>query len=180
MRVSYSDPSFCTSRRRSADRVKIEYDRTRYIVTPHRPSTIDYRLSTIDDRKPLPRARRCAILLGVWLTRFEPLERAALWIWRKLPLSWRGRSALYWLISTKYGIGVQGLVFDDAGRVLLLRHTYKGRYAWGLPGGGMGRGETPAAAMVREVREEAGLDVTISRLLGVEAHPSRLIVEIFY
>jgi ADP-ribose pyrophosphatase YjhB (NUDIX family) len=129
---------------------------------------------------PLPPTPGYAILLSVWLTRFEPLERGALWIWQRLPLPWRARSALYWLVSTKYGIGVQALVFDDAGRLLLLRHTYKGRYAWGLPGGGMSRGETPTAAILREVREEAGLDATVRGLLGVEAHPSRLIVEIFY
>jgi len=87
---------------------------------------------------------------------------------------------LYWLISTKYGIGVQALVFDEAGRLLLLRHTYKGRYPWGLPGGGMGRGETTAEATLRELREEAGLHGTIQALIGVETHPHRLVVEVYY
>jgi ADP-ribose pyrophosphatase YjhB (NUDIX family) len=87
---------------------------------------------------------------------------------------------LYWLLSTKYGIGVQALVFDGEGRLLLLRHTYKGIYPWGLPGGGMQRGETAPQAALRELREEAGLLADVIRLVGVETHPSRLLVEVFY
>jgi 8-oxo-dGTP diphosphatase len=116
----------------------------------------------------------------VWLDRLGGLKRLLLFVWRTVPTTPRLRSMLYWLISTKYGIGVQAVVFDEAGRLLLLRHTYKGRYPWGLPGGGMSRGETTAAAALRELREEAGLDGSIQALLGVETHPHRLVVEIFY
>lgn len=51
-----------------------------------------------------------------------------------------------------------GLVFDDAGRCLLIR-THKWRDRWGTPGGKIERGETMVDAFVREVREETGLDV---------------------
>lgn len=63
-------------------------------------------------------------------------------------------------------IGVRGLVVDDAGKVLLVHHSY-GRPAWHLPGGGVKRRETIEAAVRREVREEAGVEVTGPvRLLG--------------
>lgn len=52
--------------------------------------------------------------------------------------------------------GVKVLAFDPHGRVLLVRHRYGRTDLYMLPGGAIGRGETPAAAAVREVREETG------------------------
>lgn len=60
-----------------------------------------------------------------------------------------------------------GLVFDDAGRCLLIR-THKWRGLWGTPGGKIERGETMADAFVREVREETGLDVGEVRFVLVQ------------
>jgi 8-oxo-dGTP pyrophosphatase MutT (NUDIX family) len=52
-------------------------------------------------------------------------------------------------------LGVSALVMDEAGRVLLVRHSYNP--GWRLPGGGVGRGEPPAEAVLRELGEEVGL-----------------------
>lgn len=103
-----------------------------------------------------------------------------LWLWQRLPVSGRVRSMLYWLLGAKYAVGVQALVFDAAGRVLLLRHTYKGHHPWGLPGGGMERDETAPQTALRELREEAGLHGTVVGLVALERHPSRLMLELFY
>jgi 8-oxo-dGTP diphosphatase len=55
-----------------------------------------------------------------------------------------------------------GVVFDDAGRVLLVepRGHYSG-YVWTFPKGRLDSGESHATAAVREVREEAGVTARI-------------------
>lgn len=47
----------------------------------------------------------------------------------------------------------------------MVYHQHDGRSYWTLPGGKIEIGETPEQAAVREVKEEAGLDVQVSRFL---------------
>lgn len=56
-----------------------------------------------------------------------------------------------------------GALFVDRNRILLVRKTYGNR--WDIPGGYVDRGESPAAACEREVREELGLNRAVRRLL---------------
>jgi len=64
--------------------------------------------------------------------------------------------------------GVSAVVLTPEG-LLLQRRSDNG--LWGLPGGGVEPGESVSAAIVREVREETGLDVTPVRLVGVYSAP---------
>lgn len=59
---------------------------------------------------------------------------------------------------------VAAVVRDAGERVLLVRDVQGGR--WSLPAGGVEPGEAPEAAVVREVAEETGLEVTAARLVG--------------
>lgn len=64
---------------------------------------------------------------------------------------------------------VTGLIFDESGRILLLRHSNGG--VWVAPGGSLDPNELPADAVVREVWEETGLEVEPVRLAGVYGGP---------
>jgi 8-oxo-dGTP pyrophosphatase MutT (NUDIX family) len=61
------------------------------------------------------------------------------------------------------------LLFDDAGRVMLVEPVYKDY--WDIPGGYVETGETPVQACVREVREELNIDVAVGRLLVADWAP---------
>ena len=70
-----------------------------------------------------------------------------------------------------FKIGVFAIIVDNQKRVLLgHRCDYN---VWDLPGGGMESGETPWDCAVREVKEETGLDVQVTRLLGVYSRQGR-------
>ncbi|WP_017585848.1 NUDIX domain-containing protein [Nocardiopsis ganjiahuensis] len=62
-------------------------------------------------------------------------------------------------------VGVSAVVLDDDGRLLLHRRSDDGR--WGVPGGILEPEEQPAQAVVREVREETGVEVEVERLSSV-------------
>ncbi|HEY8904255.1 MAG TPA: NUDIX hydrolase [Chthoniobacterales bacterium] len=70
-------------------------------------------------------------------------------------------------IETGYAtpkVDTRSVVVKD-GRILLVREAADG--LWTLPGGWADPGESPSQNAIREVREEAGLEVRASRLLAV-------------
>jgi ADP-ribose pyrophosphatase YjhB (NUDIX family) len=65
------------------------------------------------------------------------------------------------------------VVVGDDGRILLIRRTDNGNMA--LPGDGMDLGESITDAAVRETREETGVEVAITGLVGIYTNPRHLI-----
>ncbi|MGH2500695.1 MAG: NUDIX hydrolase [Candidatus Limnocylindria bacterium] len=58
------------------------------------------------------------------------------------------------------------VVRRPGGRLLLSIKTFYPRGAYRLPTGGIGRGEAVLGALLRETREETGLDVAVRRFLA--------------
>jgi ADP-ribose pyrophosphatase YjhB (NUDIX family) len=58
---------------------------------------------------------------------------------------------------------------DGQSAVLLVRISERGFHtgSWTLPGGGVDHGEPPRSAVLREVREECGVDCTVGELVAV-------------
>ncbi|GAC1367148.1 MAG: NUDIX domain-containing protein [Ktedonobacteraceae bacterium] len=86
-------------------------------------------------------------------------------LWRSL----RGTSQWYvsWLLHDKFIVGVSGVIEDDEGRILLLRHRFWKEGSWGLPGGYANRGEKLEQTLVRELSEETGYKIEVTSLIRV-------------
>jgi 8-oxo-dGTP diphosphatase len=89
-------------------------------------------------------------------------------LWRLVPENDYLQGPPTWLINQKFLIGVSGLVLNEAGEILVLKHTYRKRFPWGLPGGMLKKSEQPSEALQREIAEETGLIVRVERLLSVK------------
>ncbi len=61
-------------------------------------------------------------------------------------------------------VDVRGVLFDADERVLLIRERIDGN--WSLPGGWADPGDSPTAAVVREIREESGYPAAVVKLIG--------------
>lgn len=74
---------------------------------------------------------------------------------------------------------VTGVVIED-GEILLLDQDTDGSRSWSLPGGKAETGETLSEALVREMREETGVEVEVGRLLYVCDHTRAHVLHITF
>ncbi len=92
----------------------------------------------------------------------DRVHRALLRLFRRLPNHLR--LAAVHALSPSYTVGAMCVIHRDDGALLLVRHSYRPR--WAIPGGLCRPREEVADGARREVREEVGLDV---ELLGEPA-----------
>jgi ADP-ribose pyrophosphatase YjhB (NUDIX family) len=73
-----------------------------------------------------------------------------------------------WIFRPRFRVAVAALVFDERGRILLFKHTYR-KLAWGIPVGGLEYGEQPEQGVIREFYEESGMTIKVERLLFADS-----------
>ena len=89
-----------------------------------------------------------------------------LWGLLRGSMKWR----LLWLLHAKFSVGVTGVLRNDAGEVLLLNHRFwSPTKSWGLPTGYAEKQETLEQTVIREVKEETGLAVTVGKLVRLKS-----------
>jgi 8-oxo-dGTP pyrophosphatase MutT (NUDIX family) len=74
----------------------------------------------------------------------------------------------------KIRVGCSAAIFNEEGKILLTRRVDNGQ--WCLPSGGMDAGESTSETAIREVFEETGLQVGLTRLVGVYSDPNQLVM----
>jgi 8-oxo-dGTP pyrophosphatase MutT (NUDIX family) len=107
------------------------------------------------------------------------MPRTNMRLMEQIATVWNGlgtplRRWLAWMANDRFIHGVSGVILNGDGRILLLKHRFWIGQRWGLPGGLAHHGETPAATLRRELREETGLEVRPTRLLRVNTTRGRL------
>jgi ADP-ribose pyrophosphatase YjhB (NUDIX family) len=74
-----------------------------------------------------------------------------------------------------------GAVFRLDGGILLVQRAIEPSYGkWVFPGGFVDRGEALEAAAIREVKEEVGLDVRLTRLVGLYSSRGNPVILVAY
>ena len=106
----------------------------------------------------------------------ERVHRALLRLFRRLPR--RLRLAAVHALSPSYTVGAMCAIRRDDGHLLLVRHSYRPR--WAIPGGLCRAGEDVADGARREVREEVGLDVELVGEPAVVVDPDERRVDVVF
>ena len=84
-----------------------------------------------------------------------------------LSISWLRRLGAF-LLHPKLLVGANIIAFDKSKRVLLAQHSWKERYQWRTPGGLVERNEDVGKALIREMKEELGLNIKSKDLVLVD------------
>ncbi len=125
-----------------------------------------------------------------WLARYieqhPNLHRCLLFVWRLFPPRLAG--FLKGLLSRNWLVGAVAVMIDtntSPPEVLLVKHSYRLKGAWGLPGGSLEstpgdptkptKDESPndviESTLQREIWEELGISIAVNRLVKIDAIP---------
>jgi 8-oxo-dGTP diphosphatase len=97
----------------------------------------------------------------------KQLKRFPYSIVKRLPS--RAKVVMNHVLAKHFLVGLVAVVLNDRDEFLVLKHTYRRGFPFGLPSGRLKKNESPPEAMAREIGEESGLTVEFRRILKVEA-----------
>ena len=89
------------------------------------------------------------------------------------------------MLDKPLALSVKAIVLDGAGRCLAIRRSSASKNnagMWDFPGGKCDPGEDLRTALLREIREETGLDVQPTRVAGTARSelPDRIVVYLLF
>ena len=93
-----------------------------------------------------------------------------------------GRLVLIAMAEQQFYVGIHGVI-ANRGRILVLRRASGMVYrpgSWDLPGGHLALGESFEDCLIREIKEETALDVSIERMLGIHNMSSEPYLQALY
>lgn len=61
--------------------------------------------------------------------------------------------------NARFTVTAGAVIFNEEGKVLLLKHRFRAGSGWGMPGGFLQAGEQPLEALQRELKEEIGIQI---------------------
>ena len=82
--------------------------------------------------------------------------------------------------QSRFTVTTGGMLFDEAGRILLLEHVFRPDSGWGIPGGFLSRSEQPQDGLRRELREEISIEIDEVEFLFARTLPRPRQVEIYF
>lgn len=80
-------------------------------------------------------------------------------LWKILHLPTNIQLGFMRIFQDQFLVGVTGIIFNEEGEILFLKHTYR-QHPWSLPGGYLKATEHPKEGLEREIKEETGLVVS--------------------
>jgi len=82
------------------------------------------------------------------------------------------------MIELVFGLAVRALITDDDGKILIIKRSSESKTnpdKWELPGGKVDQGEPFDQALIREVKEETNLNISLDHVVGVSEQNLTLI-----
>lgn len=97
-------------------------------------------------------------------------------VWFRMP--WALQRLVVIAREALFNVTTSAVILDDRGRILLLAHVFRSP-PWGIPAGFIAAGEQPEEAMLREIREETGLEARDLEVVSVRQAPGRKVEILF-
>jgi 8-oxo-dGTP diphosphatase len=82
--------------------------------------------------------------------------------------------------QTRFTVTAAGIVSNERGEVLLIKHRFRPGTGWGIPGGFLEAGEDADEGLRRELREEIGLELDTVRIYRARTFKRQVQIELVF